>query len=84
MTVNAAVGNSAGEATLYVDKRRTGSRVGRTRFYEDTVRVPVTTLDAAIERYGARRYCKIDVKRFEYDHLSLDGVTKALQCLDHI
>jgi FkbM family methyltransferase len=33
--------------------------------WEKTIRVPVTTMETLIERYGVPRFCKIDVEGFE-------------------
>ena len=38
--------------------------------WQDTVEVPVTTLDALIETYGVPRFCKIDVEGFEAEVLA--------------
>ena len=38
--------------------------------WEETVEVPVTTLDALIERYGVPRFCKIDVEGYEAEVLA--------------
>ena len=38
--------------------------------WDDTVEVPVTTLDALIATYGVPRFCKIDVEGFEAEVLA--------------
>jgi FkbM family methyltransferase len=38
--------------------------------WQETVEVPVTTLDALIETYGVPRFCKIDVEGFEAEVLA--------------
>ena len=38
--------------------------------WEDSVTVPVTTLDALIEEYGLPRFCKIDVEGYEAEVLA--------------
>lgn len=38
--------------------------------WDDTVEVPVTTLDALIAAYGVPRFCKIDVEGFEAEVLA--------------
>ncbi len=42
--------------------------------WEETVEVPVTTLDVLIERYGVPRFCKIDVEGHEAEVLA--GLSK--------
>ena len=38
--------------------------------WDETVEVPVTTLDVLIERYGVPRFCKIDVEGYEAEVLA--------------
>lgn len=47
--------------------------------WEDTVEVPVVTLDGLIERYGVPRFCKIDVEGWEAEVLR--GLSRPLEAL---
>jgi FkbM family methyltransferase len=49
------------------------------KIWDRTEVVPVTTLDAAIDRYGMPFYCKIDVEGFE--HSVLSGLTRQIPVL---
>jgi len=77
--VNAAVGATPGEATLWISER-TPTVTSLSRDWIDTVQqapsfatvewqsqvtVPVTTLDMLIDQYGLPAFCKIDVEGFE-------------------
>lgn len=81
ITVCAAVGSTPGIATLYVDRHRTGSSVvkGWREVVEDTITVPMTTLDAEIKRHGLPAFCKIDVEGFDLEVLK--GLTRPLPAL---
>jgi FkbM family methyltransferase len=83
-----ALGRQAGEAELMVcDAAPTIStfvdkwRLGRFRDYtwSRTIRVPVATLDAMIEKYGTPDYTKIDVEGFELEVLA--GLSRPLPCV---
>jgi FkbM family methyltransferase len=52
-------------------------KTGRFRDYrwESTMDVPVTTLDALVQKFGVPAFCKIDVEGFEYQ------VLQGLSCL---
>lgn len=98
----AAMGARAGEATFYVSATRTASslRADWQGGIEQTIRVPITTLDAAIAEFGAPSYCKIDVEGWEAEvlaglsqpipllsfeyHLTEDGIPKVITCLDRL
>lgn len=91
--VEAAVGAEPGEATLHISTRTptvtTMSRDWMVRVQQDSsfrgvqwdreVTVPVTTLDALIEKWGEPRFCKIDVEGFELD--VLQGLSRPLAAL---
>lgn len=91
--VEEAIGAAPGEATLHISTRTptvtTMSRDWMTRVQQDPsfrgvewdreVTVPVTTLDALIERWGEPRFCKIDVEGFELD--VLQGLSRPLAAL---
>ena len=47
--------------------------------WEETVEVPVTTMDALIDAYGLPRFCKIDVEGFEAEVLA--GLSRAVPSL---
>jgi FkbM family methyltransferase len=47
--------------------------------WEQAVTVPVTTLDALIERFGEPRFCKIDVEGYELE--VLQGLSRPLAAL---
>ena len=80
-----AVGRTVGTARLAVSKRTPtlstladdwrakmpeANPTFRNVRWEETVEVPVTTLDALIERYGVPRFCKIDVEGYEAEVLA--------------
>ena len=77
--VREAIGSTAGEATLHISRRtptvttisagwmaavQQADSFADVR-WEETVTVPVTTLDALIARHGAPDFCKIDVEGSE-------------------
>jgi FkbM family methyltransferase len=67
-----AVGSSEGFAEMYLKSESThASLVSGYHHGPDfgTIRVPVTTLDAAIAKYGRPTFCKIDVEGFEVEVL---------------
>lgn len=80
-----AVGAEAGTATLAISRRTptmsslSGSWRDRIREanpgargvrWEDSIAVPVVTLDALIDEYGVPTFCKIDVEGFEPEVLA--------------
>jgi FkbM family methyltransferase len=71
--INAAVGSSAGQMTLYVHRYRTCSSFVKDWQGEmaiERVEVPVSTLDNAIAKFGMPQYCKIDVEGYEFEVLN--------------
>ncbi|PTY38248.1 methyltransferase [Saccharospirillum sp. MSK14-1] len=91
--IEEAVGAEPGEATLFISTRTptvtTLSREWMSQVQQDAsfqsvrwdreVTVPVTTLDALIERHGEPRFCKIDVEGFEL--AVLQGLSRPLAAL---
>jgi FkbM family methyltransferase len=86
--VEAAVGSNEGTTTLHLGVDSGHSTVsgrwrvaakGRNRFSGSAVPVPVTTLDALIERYGMPAFVKIDVEGSEL--AVLRGLTTPVQAL---
>jgi FkbM family methyltransferase len=80
-----AVGRVAGKAVLALSHRTPsmsslaeewpGALTGRNPDFRgvrwnDSIDVPVTTLDALIEQYGVPRFCKIDVEGYEAEVLA--------------
>ncbi len=88
--------------TLYIESYRPASSLVKDWQGEvvATREVPVTTLDAAIGKFGVPQYCKIDVEGFELEvltglsraipvisfeyHLRRDGASQALACIDYL
>jgi FkbM family methyltransferase len=91
--VREAMGAAAGEATLHISRRTPTvttlsagwmNAVQRAESFadvdwEETVTVPVTTLDALITRHGAPDFCKIDIEGSEL--AALEGLSIALPLL---
>ena len=83
LVVETALGARPGKASLYPSPRTPTvaslssdwiASVGRSRSFARVrwgapLEVPVTTLDALIERHGLPRFCKIDVEGFEAEIL---------------
>lgn len=91
--VREAIGAAAGEATLHISRRtptvttlsagwmdavQQADSFADVR-WEETVTVPVTTLDALIARHGAPDFCKIDVEGSEL--AALEGLSIPLPLL---
>jgi FkbM family methyltransferase len=69
--INEAVGAIPGELPMYVSRHSGSSSLvaGWSGEIQGVIRVPVTTLDQAIDRFGVPRFCKIDVEGFELEVL---------------
>jgi len=88
--VEDAIGATPGTAELRVSSRhptvsslsgdwvgRVGDSAGFERVsWDESVTVPVTTLDALIERHGLPRFCKLDVEGMEAE--ILNGLTQPI------
>jgi FkbM family methyltransferase len=76
----AAAGAEPGTARLHISNLHEQSSLGEGWFPKEmlraTIDVPVTTIDALIERYGQPRFVKIDVEGFEEQVLG--GMTHPL------
>ncbi len=91
--VESAVGAAPGTATLHLSSRtptvaslspdwiETVSRLDgfASIRWDGQAEVPVTTLDALIDRFGTPAFCKIDVEGFEGEVLA--GLSRPLPCL---
>jgi FkbM family methyltransferase len=101
--VETALGsNAAAFTTLYV--RESHAQSGLEQDWEGRIitnyRVPVITLDSAIERFGSPAYCKIDVEGWELEvlrgltrsiplvsfefHLTSSNIQKTISCLERL
>ncbi|HTD47946.1 MAG TPA: FkbM family methyltransferase [bacterium] len=88
--VDNALGDHEGEGELAVcegastistmsEKWKTQGRFAKESEWTRTQRVPITTLDTLVLRYGCPAFCKIDVEGFEEP--ALRGMTKPIPCL---
>jgi FkbM family methyltransferase len=98
----AALGSQVGETTMYIHSTRTSSSLDPEwpGAFEHSIRVPVTTLDRAIDEFGVPSFCKIDVEGWELEVLKglsrpiplvsfeyrqvEGGLEKVAACLDHL
>jgi len=72
-----AVGSQSGEAMLYTHKNTVVSSFREDwDSFDSSIRVPVTTIDSAIEDHGKPIYCKIDVEGWELEVLK--GLTQPI------
>ena len=90
--VESALGAEEGEAELHLSDAHTlssmseewlkavkaSNRFGKARLQE-TITVPVTTLDMLVEQHGEPSFVKIDVEGYEREVLA--GLSRALPCL---
>lgn len=89
-----AVGPKEGTARLAVSRRTptvsTVSRLWRDRMsernpgfegvrWEDEIEVPMTTLDALVDRFGLPDFCKLDIEGYEAE--ALEGLSRAVPAL---
>lgn len=88
-----AVGAAEGEATLHVSSRHPTVTTLSERFidgvshsagfrdvvWDSEIRLPVTTLDRLIDRYGVPAFCKIDVEGAEGD--TLRGLSRPIRLI---
>lgn len=92
--VQAAVGPSEGTAHLAMSRRTptvsTVSRLWRDQMpernpgfegvrWEDEIEVPMTTLDALVDRFGLPDFCKLDIEGYEAE--ALGGLSRAVPAL---
>jgi FkbM family methyltransferase len=91
--VEGAVGDVPGRATLRINRRHPTlstlspdwiAAVGRdpnfpAEGWDETVEVPVTTLDRLVEEHGAPSFCKVDVEGFEEQVLA--GLSRPIGCV---
>lgn len=70
----------ADESTISTFSKDFVDTLKETRFkrnnWDNKIKVPITTMDALIEKHGVPHFCKIDVEGFEYEVLS--GLSTAL------
>lgn len=90
--VGAALGQNEGEGELllsdsdtlasmsneWIDSVQRTGRFGENQWSEP-VRVPVTTMDKLIDRYGVPQFCKIDVEGYEAEVIS--GLSRSFRSL---
>ncbi|MFN4006119.1 MAG: FkbM family methyltransferase [Chitinophagaceae bacterium] len=73
----------ASESTISTFNKDFIEKTGSTRFkhcrWENTIQVPIVTLDSLIEKYGVPSFCKIDVEGFEQEVLK--GLTQPIPCI---
>jgi len=102
--VQSAVGATIGSAQMYVGKwSKVSSLMSswvRDQDLQETITVPVTTLDQAIQQFGTPAFCKIDVEGYEMEvlsglshsipmltleyHLTDAGIQKTRNCVDYL
>ena len=100
--INAAVGAAPGELPMYIQGNRAVSSLKPDWSHgaKSVLRVPVITLDQAIDLHGLPVFCKIDVEGFEMEvlkglshplpylsleyHLDPDDIQKTLSCIEYL
>ena len=81
-TCQSALGEKSGEVILHL-KEESSDQASLLNDWEgtskDSIKVPMTTLDHAIAKYGKPDYCKIDVEGYELN--VLQGLTQEIPLL---
>lgn len=102
VAINAALGDEKGELPMYLSKQSGASSLisDWARDVHDTIQVPITTLDQAIDEHGLPQFCKIDVEGYEWEvlkglsrplpslsieyHHTEKDIEKIFNCVDHL
>ncbi len=85
-------------STFSQDWTKSGRFAERNYIWDKKNRVPITTLDAMIAKYGCPKFCKIDVEDFEYEVIkglhtqipylsfecNIESIEKTKKCIEHL